>query len=37
MAIPKQAFKTWLAARVSLKTGERLVNWGYGGTIVFPM
>jgi hypothetical protein len=34
MAIPRQAFILWLAARDSLSTGIRLLSWGFGGNFL---
>lgn len=34
VAIPKQAFIVWLAARDSLITGERLLKWGFKGDVL---
>jgi hypothetical protein len=34
LAIPRQAFFLWLAARDSLTKGERLLRWGYGGNVL---
>jgi len=35
LAIPKHSFILWLAIKYSLSTGDRILNWGAKGEVMF--